>query len=57
MRDEIRKMLDEEHTNCEYEESLIDRVEELVSRSYAEGYSFCKNESSLVEKAAESLSD
>ena len=32
-------------------------IEELVSRSYAEGYSFAKKESDLVEKAAESLSD
>ena len=32
-------------------------IEELVSRSYAEGYSFAKKESELVEKAAESLSE
>ena len=32
-------------------------IEDLVNRSYAEGYSFAKKESELVEKAALSLSE
>ena len=53
-REEIRSILAGKYANLEI---LVDRVEELVSRSYAEGYSFAKKESELVEKAAESLSE
>ena len=53
-REEIRSIL---AGNDAHLETLVDRVEELVSRSYAEGYSFAKKESGLVEKAAESLSE
>ncbi len=53
-REEIRSIL---AGNDAHLETLVDRVEELVSRSYTEGYSFAKKESELVEKAAESLSE
>ena len=53
-KEEIRSILAGNYVSFEI---LVDRVEELVSRSYAEGYSFAKKESDLVEKAAESLSE
>ena len=53
-KEEIRSILAGNYVSFEI---LVDRVEELVSRSYAEGYSFAKKESELVEKAAESLSE
>ncbi len=56
-RHKIRKMLDEEHTNCEYEESLIDKIDNMLTESFSAGYSFAKNEDELVRKASESLSE
>ena len=53
-KEDIRSILAGNYVSFEI---LVDRVEELVSRSYAEGYSFAKKESELVEKAAESLSE
>ena len=43
-----------------YSSDWKELVESLMSefeKTYSAGYSFCKKESSLVEKAAESLSD
>ena len=53
-REEIRSIL---AGNDAHLETLVDRVEELVSRSYAEGYDYAKNEESLVNKAVEALSE
>ena len=38
-------------------EELVDSLMSEFDKTYTEGYSFCKNESVLVEKAAESLSE
>ena len=51
-REEIRSIL---AGNDAHLETLVDRVEELVSRSYAEGYSFAKREIGLIDEAVEAL--
>ena len=51
-REEIRSILAGKYANLEI---LVDRVEELVSRSYAEGYSFARKESGLIDEAVEAL--
>ena len=38
-------------------EKLVENLMSEFEKSYNEGYSFCKRESELVEKAAESLSE
>ena len=45
------------HKYCSDWDSLVNTLLSEYEKSYNEGYSFCKKESSLVEKAAESLSD
>ena len=42
---------------CSDWEDLVKNLMSEFEKTYNEGYSFCKNESELVEKAAESLSD
>ena len=53
-RDEIRSVLLEHFVRSS---SLIDRIEEMMTESFSAGYSFAKNEESLVKAAAESLSE
>ena len=38
-------------------EKLVENLMSEFEKTYNEGYSFCKRESELVEKAAESLSE
>ena len=38
-------------------EKLVESLMSEFEKTYNEGYSFCKRESELVEKAAESLSE
>ena len=38
-------------------EKLVENLMSEFEKTYNEGYSFCKKESELVEKAAESLSE
>ena len=45
------------HKYCSDWEDLVKNLMSEFEKTYNEGYSFCKNESELVEKAAESLSD
>ena len=45
------------HKYCSDWEDLVKNLMTEFEKTYNEGYSFCKKESSLVEKAAESLSD
>ncbi len=45
------------HKYCSDWEDLVKNLMTEFEKTYNEGYSFCKNESELVEKAAESLSE
>ena len=45
------------HKYCSDWDSLVNTLLSEYEKAYNEGYSFCKKESMLVEKAAESLSD
>ena len=45
------------HKYCSDWEDLVKNLMTEFEKTYNEGYSFCKKESMLVEKAAESLSD
>ena len=45
------------HKYCSDWEDLVKRLMFEFEKSYTEGYSFCKKESALVERAAESLSE
>ena len=45
------------HKYCSDWDNLVENLMSEFEKTYNEGYSFCKKESSLVEKAAESLSD
>ena len=45
------------HKYCSDWEDLVKNLMSEFDKTYTEGYSFCKNESVLVEKAAESLSE
>jgi hypothetical protein len=38
-------------------DSLIDKIEDMITESFSAGYSFAKNEDTLVREAAESLSE
>ena len=45
------------HKYCSDWEDLVKNLMTEFEKTYNEGYSFCKKESALVEKAAESLSE
>ena len=45
------------HKYCSDWEDLVKNLMSEFEKTYNEGYSFCKKESELVEKAAESLSE
>ena len=45
------------HKYCSDWEDLVKNLMSEFENTYNEGYSFCKIESELVERAAESLSD
>jgi len=55
-RHEIRKMLEEE-ISAALAESLIDKIEDMLTKSFSAGYSYAKNEDKLVDDAAELLSE
>ena len=58
-KEEIKEILKSEavHKYCFMWDNLTNKLFEEVEKSYNEGYSSGKNESKLVEKAAESLSE
>ena len=45
------------HKYCSDWDNLVENLMLEFEKTYNEGYSFCKKESALVEKAAESLSE
>jgi len=45
------------HKYCSDWDSLVNTLLSEYEKSYNEGYSFCKKESALVEKAVDSLSE
>jgi len=45
------------HKYCTDWEDLVEKLMTEFDETYTEGYSFCKNESVLVEKAVESLNE
>ena len=55
-RDKILKLLEEDYSDGNWE-SLIDKVEKLMTDSFSDGYSFAKKEKELVEAAASAMSD
>jgi hypothetical protein len=54
-RDEIRSICLSELVVAS--DSLIDKIEDMITESFSAGYSFAKNENTLVREAAESLSE
>ncbi len=56
-RDEIRSMMLEDSGVTAVSESLMDKIEDMLTESFSAGYSFAKNENELVRKASESLSE
>ena len=58
-KDDLKETLREYgiHKYCSDWEDLVKNLMSEFEKSYSAGYSFCKKESELVEKAAESLSD
>ena len=53
-RDEIRSVLLEHFV---ISKALIDKIDNMLTESFSAGYSFAKNEDTLVREAAESLSE
>ena len=53
-RDEIRSVLIDHFV---ISNSLINKIEDMLTESFSAGYSFAKKEFELVEKAAKSLSE
>tara|TARA_Y100001949_G_scaffold124980_1_gene106684 strand:- start:195 stop:386 length:192 start_codon:yes stop_codon:yes gene_type:complete len=56
-RNEIRSMMLEDSGVTAVSESLMDKIEDMLTESFSAGYSFAKNENELVRKASESLSE
>ena len=55
-RDEILEMLKEDYSDGNWE-SLIDKIEDMMTKSFSAGYSFAKKEKELENSAAKSLSE
>jgi len=49
-------MLEKDYSDGNWE-SLIDKIEDMLTDNFSAGYSFAKKEEELVAEAAKSLSD